>query len=485
MKSAWVQFAKKKDGGSATDGVSRAAFNKICLEYFEEGMRKPARNGNPGSLESGLAQQRRHFLRGRWRDPGVAQDLTELKRLWATMRPEQVEASRELLEDFSRWKPGPAGRGGERMSRKRGSEDTDSDRDLDSGENHSPYPPGVLEAAFPAGPRGVEPLVQHSEAAPPRKRHAPGDMHVQRDLPPHSGRGDSSGPLELLCNVAFNSDQMPPHHLAPDQLPIMDPHMLPHDGDLAAERMVKSDMSHNWHSHHLESPDLVPPHPLGEDEDALPDDQHQPHSSMHHHRYPPHPLHSHLAARQMHHSIGMEYGHPHAPRMHARIGGYGLNHMGDDHLVGRCMGGEMLPPPSQRAPPPPLENAWDSPSARPFPPPSRMAGLAPSRGGHMHPPPRPMGMMHKSPRHGPMANRSPQHGPMRRSPHLGPASHPCKSSPRNMPAGHPSEMRGEMLPPSSHWKSPGHVKPKKIPGRCGDPCFLRTGCMWCGYMDVC
>ena len=37
------QFSKKKDGGSATDGVSRAAFNKICLEYFEEGMRKPAR----------------------------------------------------------------------------------------------------------------------------------------------------------------------------------------------------------------------------------------------------------------------------------------------------------------------------------------------------------------------------------------------------------------------------------------------------------
>ena len=37
-----IQFAKKRDGGSATDGVSRAAFNKICLEYFEEGMRKPA-----------------------------------------------------------------------------------------------------------------------------------------------------------------------------------------------------------------------------------------------------------------------------------------------------------------------------------------------------------------------------------------------------------------------------------------------------------
>ena len=29
-----VQFAKKKDGGTSTDGVSRAAFNKICLEFF-------------------------------------------------------------------------------------------------------------------------------------------------------------------------------------------------------------------------------------------------------------------------------------------------------------------------------------------------------------------------------------------------------------------------------------------------------------------
>lgn len=28
------QLSKKKDGGCSTDGVSRAAFNKICLEYF-------------------------------------------------------------------------------------------------------------------------------------------------------------------------------------------------------------------------------------------------------------------------------------------------------------------------------------------------------------------------------------------------------------------------------------------------------------------
>ena len=85
-----IQFAKKKDGGSATDGVSRAAFNKICLEYFEEGMRKPARNGNPGSLESGLAQQRRHFLRGRWRDPSMTSDSLALKALFSSMTVEQV-----------------------------------------------------------------------------------------------------------------------------------------------------------------------------------------------------------------------------------------------------------------------------------------------------------------------------------------------------------------------------------------------------------
>ena len=29
-----LQFAKKKDGGTSSDGVSRAAFNKICLEFF-------------------------------------------------------------------------------------------------------------------------------------------------------------------------------------------------------------------------------------------------------------------------------------------------------------------------------------------------------------------------------------------------------------------------------------------------------------------
>ena len=65
-------------------------------------MRKPARNGNPGALEANLAQQRRHFLRGRWRDPSNARDLAELKKLWSSMTPEQTNASIALLEDFSR-----------------------------------------------------------------------------------------------------------------------------------------------------------------------------------------------------------------------------------------------------------------------------------------------------------------------------------------------------------------------------------------------
>eukprot|EP00283_Hemiselmis_rufescens_P007792 CAMPEP_0173432634 /NCGR_PEP_ID=MMETSP1357-20121228/10365_1 /TAXON_ID=77926 /ORGANISM="Hemiselmis rufescens, Strain PCC563" /LENGTH=172 /DNA_ID=CAMNT_0014397257 /DNA_START=215 /DNA_END=730 /DNA_ORIENTATION=+ len=121
------QFAKKKDGGSATDGVSRAAFNKVCLEYFEEGMRKPARNGNPGALGSNLAQQRRHFLRGRWLDPAEGSDLKMLEELMSQLSGEQQRDAEALLVDYSRWKPGPAGRGGERVSRKHSQDSGESE----------------------------------------------------------------------------------------------------------------------------------------------------------------------------------------------------------------------------------------------------------------------------------------------------------------------------------------------------------------------
>ena len=122
-------------------------------------MRKPARNGNPGSLESGLAVQRRHFLRGRWRDLAFPADVAALKALWVNMTPEQESASRALLDDFSRWKPGPAGRGGERSSRKRGSEDGDSGNEADSPDRNEAYagtwePQAQLSALWPQTPFG-------------------------------------------------------------------------------------------------------------------------------------------------------------------------------------------------------------------------------------------------------------------------------------------------------------------------------------------
>eukprot|EP00960_Hanusia_phi_P039767 754040-Hanusia_phi.AAC.1 len=230
------QFSKKKDGGSATDGVSRAAFNKICLEYFEEGMRKPARNGNPGALEANLAQQRRHFLRGRWRDPSNPRDLAELKKLWSSMSPEQTNASIALLEDFSRharmtffeewcsplaggrWKPGPAGRGGERLTRKRGSDSEEESED-----------------SLPS---------HHTPPAPKLSRT--GDV-----------RGDAAH-LELLCKVAFgtsdlNSDKKPP--LAPSSVANTS---LPNDSkkDLAGlPSDVQSNVEkHSWNVKSQDSP---------------------------------------------------------------------------------------------------------------------------------------------------------------------------------------------------------------------------------------
>ena len=65
-------------------------------------MRKPARNGNPGALEANLAQQRRHFLRGRWRDPVMEDDGQFFLNLSTTLSQEQVSAAHDLLTDYSR-----------------------------------------------------------------------------------------------------------------------------------------------------------------------------------------------------------------------------------------------------------------------------------------------------------------------------------------------------------------------------------------------
>jgi hypothetical protein len=492
------QFSKKKDGGSATDGVSRAAFNKICLEYFEEGMRKPARNGNPGSLESGLAQQRRHFLRGRWRDPQTPTDMAVLKNMWTTMTPEQVAASRALLEDFSRWKPGPAGRGGERLSRKRGSEEEGaSENEFDSGDNHSPYPPGAAWDSAPAPmPSKMEvfaPIAPQVPVGPPlRKRINTREVHGKRDMH-HAVRMDGPGPLELLCNVAFNSDQMVPHHMSPEHgQGILEPHSLGHDADLAAERLVKGSLGSGWHPHDLDSGAELGASNLSlrEDDLALQDDE--AHVRRHSHHYPPLP-HSHLHAHPMHRmsaSVGIDYAHAHPAHLHHAMGPYGGHHMSEGHRLVeglRDLRGEVLPRHSLRAHPAPhLEGAWDSPSAQ-YSGPARVGGLPPTHPGPMHHSPHHAPMSHKSPRHAPTPHHghraasprhvsmphpahihpSPRHGPMaHKSPRHMPMSHAGKS-PRHTPMG---GHMGEMLPPSAtaSWiKSPGlsHTKPKKIPGR--------------------
>ena len=111
------KYASVKDGGACVDGVSRAALNKMAGAYFQEAMRKPARNGNPGELDQGAAKLSRHFLRARWRDPDDAEDCMVLQQMFAVMGPQEVEHCVEVLRDFSRWRPGPAGRGGDRTVR--------------------------------------------------------------------------------------------------------------------------------------------------------------------------------------------------------------------------------------------------------------------------------------------------------------------------------------------------------------------------------
>ncbi len=85
-----------------------------------------------------MAQQRRHFLRGRWLDPADPADEEMLRPILAKMPPHQAKATIDLLTEFSRWKPGPAGRGGERTCRKRslspsGSLDEESDAETSTG----------------------------------------------------------------------------------------------------------------------------------------------------------------------------------------------------------------------------------------------------------------------------------------------------------------------------------------------------------------
>lgn len=109
--------ANVRDGGTSVDGVSRAGLNKLVGTFYQEGMRKPARNGNPGDLESpGASKLARHFLKARWRDPDDPEDCMVLQQMFSTMERREVDHCISVLREFCQWRPGPAGRGGDRAN---------------------------------------------------------------------------------------------------------------------------------------------------------------------------------------------------------------------------------------------------------------------------------------------------------------------------------------------------------------------------------
>lgn len=122
------QHANVRDGGTSVDGVSRAGLNKLVGSSYQEGMRKPARNGNPGDLDSpGACKLARHFLKARWRDPDDQEDCMVLQQMFSIMQRHEVDHCIAVLRDFSQWRPGPAGRGGDRASGVRGSSEAGLD----------------------------------------------------------------------------------------------------------------------------------------------------------------------------------------------------------------------------------------------------------------------------------------------------------------------------------------------------------------------
>ena len=149
-----------------------------------------------------VAQQRRHFLRGRWVDPTDSEDMGYFNSLQRQLTPQQAVDAEKVLVDFSRWKPGPAGRGGERVCRKR-----DSISDGMSDEDES----------------------SEAEEMPSNKRrmvtNQPG--HVQKRVSAGSSAGgvdraarrvdkeEEAGPglLEMLCMVASSVEHVSPSRL--------------------------------------------------------------------------------------------------------------------------------------------------------------------------------------------------------------------------------------------------------------------------------
>lgn len=138
-----------------------------------------------------MAQQRRHFLRGRWLDPAETEDEDVVNALLSQMTTEQSAAATDLLVDFSRWKPGPAGRGGERVCRKRSGSPGDS-YDEDSDVEQTPQ-------------GGSKRRAVHSESGQTHTHKRVSAGGYKRE----SGGGgcQGRGMLELLCMVASSVEE--------------------------------------------------------------------------------------------------------------------------------------------------------------------------------------------------------------------------------------------------------------------------------------
>ena len=101
-----------RDGGVAVNGVSRAALNKIVGRHFQEGMRKPSRNGGAGEVQSADAHKlARHFLQARWRNPDNWDDRLVLNSILHVLSRAEAENCIAVLREVQQFKAGPAGRG--------------------------------------------------------------------------------------------------------------------------------------------------------------------------------------------------------------------------------------------------------------------------------------------------------------------------------------------------------------------------------------
>jgi hypothetical protein len=106
------EHASIRDGGVAINGVSRAALNKIVGRHFQEGMRKPSRNGGAGEVQSADAHKlARHFLHARWRNPDNMDDRLVLNSILHVLSRAEAENCIAVLREVQQFKAGPAGRG--------------------------------------------------------------------------------------------------------------------------------------------------------------------------------------------------------------------------------------------------------------------------------------------------------------------------------------------------------------------------------------